>query len=179
MSCQALAQAAQAMGESPPMGGFKRLLEARQAVLAHLSWQHSELDGSSCAVVAPCLSVGTGRKSSWVVLGMEVVGTQLSSAPGTRQLHQGPSGATWNEVLGFALHQGFSRVRSPVHSRNCTQVHIRQNLRRKVQGQKAWTGNTAADQGPEKGLPPLLPGSLASPVRCRGRRFPSTQLWTQ
>lgn len=137
MSCQALAQAAQAMGESPAMGGFKRLLEARQAVLAHLSWQHSKLDGSSCAVVAPCLGVGMGRKSSWVVLGTEVVGTQLGSAPRTRWLHQGPSGATWNGVLGFALHQGFSRVRSPVHSRNCTQVHIRQNLRRKVQGQKA------------------------------------------
>lgn len=121
MSCQALARAAQAMWESLPVGGFKRLLEARQAVLAHLSWQHSELDGSSCAVVAPRLGVGMGRKSSWVVLGMEVVGTRLGSALGTRWLHQGPTGAIWNGVLGFALHQGFSSVRSPVHSRNCTQ----------------------------------------------------------
>lgn len=103
------------------MGGFKRLLEARQTVLAHLSWQHLELDGSSCVVVSPCLSVGMGRKSSSAVLGMEVVGTQLGSALGTRWLHQAPTGATRNGELGFALHQGFSRVSSPVHSRNCTQ----------------------------------------------------------
>lgn len=121
MNCQALARAAQAMVESPPLGGFKRPLEARQAVLAHLSWQHSELDGSSCAVVAPRLGVGMGRKSSQVVLGMEVGDTQLGSALGTRWLQQGPTGATWNGVLGLALHQGFSRVRSLVHCRNCTQ----------------------------------------------------------
>lgn len=100
--------------ESPPLGGFKRLLEARQAVLSHLSQQHLELGGSSCAAVAPCLDFGMGRKLILAVLGMEGVGTRLDSAVGTRWLHQGPTGATWNGVLGFALHQGFSRIGSPV-----------------------------------------------------------------
>lgn len=69
------------------MGGFKRLLEARQTVLAHLSWQHLELDGSSCVVVSPCLSVGTGRKSSSAVLGMEVWAHSWVQ-------HWGPGGCT-------------------------------------------------------------------------------------
>lgn len=62
-----------------------------------------------------------------------------------------------------------SKVSSPFYEL-CT---LRQSLRRKVQGQKAWTGNTQSDQGPEKGLAFLLLCQVCGfSCQVQGQEFP-------